>query len=179
MRHAFGIATTGGTVFNTGVVGLMLGGGLGWLMGKHGLAIDNMISADVVTADGQFRKVSAVDHPDLFWALRGGGGNFGVVTSAEYKAHEVSTVLGGLVLYHLDQARDMMRLRPRFLRHPSGRGRSVRSAFDHSAGNARGCSIARLQRPHRGKAKRSWRRRGNLESRSRISLGRCPMSRGR
>jgi FAD/FMN-containing dehydrogenase len=107
--QAFGLATTGGTVSNTGIVGLTLGGGLGWLMGKHGLAIDNLISADVVTADGQFRKASAVDHPDLFWALRGGGGNFGVVTSVEYQVHEVTQVLGGLVLYPLDQARDMLR----------------------------------------------------------------------
>src|SRR5215471_12628329 len=107
--QAHGLATTGGTVSNTGIGGLTLGGGLGWLMGKYGLTIDNLISADVVTADGQFRKASAVDHPDLFWALRGGGGNFGVVTSVEYQLHEVSQVLGGLVLYPLDQARDMLR----------------------------------------------------------------------
>jgi FAD/FMN-containing dehydrogenase len=106
--QAFGLATTGGTVSNTGIVGLTLGGGLGWLMGKHGLTIDNLISADVVSADGQFRKASAADHPDLFWALRGGGGNFGVVTSVEYRLHEVSQVLGGLILYPLDQARDML-----------------------------------------------------------------------
>ena len=107
--QAFGLATTGGTVSNTGVSGLTMGGGLGWLMGKHGLAIDNLISADVVTADGQFRKASATDHPDLFWALRGGGGNFGVVTSLEFRLHPVSQVLGGLVLYPLDQARDALR----------------------------------------------------------------------
>src|SRR5262245_52526331 len=107
--QAFGLATTGGTVSNTGIVGLTLGGGLGWLMGKHGLTVDNLISADVVTADVQFRKASVVDHPDLFCALRGGGGNFGVVTSVEYQMHEVSQVLGGLILYPLDQARDMLR----------------------------------------------------------------------
>jgi FAD/FMN-containing dehydrogenase len=105
----FGLATTGGTVSNTGIVGLTLGGGLGWLMGKHGLAIDNLISADVVTADGQFRKASPADHPDLFWAIRGGGGNFGVVTSVEYRVHEVQQVLGGMVLYPLNQAGDMLR----------------------------------------------------------------------
>jgi FAD/FMN-containing dehydrogenase len=107
--QAFGLATTGGTVSNTGVPGLTTGGGLGWLMGKHGLAIDNLLSADVVTADGQFRKASAADHPDLFWALRGGGGNFGIVTSMEFRLHPVSQVLGGLVLYPLDQARDVLR----------------------------------------------------------------------
>src|SRR5215472_5661580 len=107
--QAFGLATTGGTVSNTGIVGLTLGGGLGWLMGKHGLSIDNLVSADVVTADGQFRKASAKDEPDLFWALRGGGGNFGVVTSLEYRLHPVTQVLGGTVLYPLDQARDVLR----------------------------------------------------------------------
>jgi len=107
--QAFGLATTGGTVSNTGIAGLTLGGGLGWLMGKHGLTVDNLISADVVTADGQFRRASAKDNPDLFWALRGGGGNFGVVTAFEYRLHPVTQVLGGLVIFPLDQARDVLR----------------------------------------------------------------------
>ena len=107
--QAFGLATTGGTVSNTGIVGLTLGGGLGWLMGKHGLSVDNLISADVVTADGQFRRASERDNADLFWALRGGGGNFGVVTSLEYRLHPVTQVLGGMVIYPLDQARDVLR----------------------------------------------------------------------
>src|SRR5262245_51091470 len=114
--QAFGLATTGGTVSNTGIAGLTLGGGLGWLMGKHGLTVDNLISADVVTADGQLRKASATDNPDLFWALRGGGGNFGVVTSFEYRLHPVSTVLGGLVLYPLAQAREVLRFYRDFCR---------------------------------------------------------------
>jgi FAD/FMN-containing dehydrogenase len=107
--QAFGLATTGGTVSNTGVVGLTLGGGLGWLMGKCGLAVDNVISADVVTADGQFHQPSAQQNPDLFWALRGGGGNFGVVTSIEYRLHDVSQVLGGMILYPLDQAGEVLK----------------------------------------------------------------------
>src|SRR5262245_7712711 len=107
--QVFGLATTGGTVSNTGIAGLTLGGGLGWLMGKHGLTVDNLISADVVTADGTFRQASAMNNPDLFWALRGGGGNFGVVTSFEYQLHPVAQVLGGLVLYPLDQARGVFR----------------------------------------------------------------------
>jgi FAD/FMN-containing dehydrogenase len=107
--QALGLATTGGTVSNTGIAGLTLGGGLGWLMGKHGLSVDNLISAEVVTSDGQFRKASAKDHPDLFWALRGGGGNFGVVTALEYRLHPVTQVLGGMVIYPLDQARDLLR----------------------------------------------------------------------
>ena len=114
--QAHGLATTGGTVSNTGVIGLTLGGGLGWLMGKHGLAVDNLISADVVTADGAFRKASASDDAELFWALRGGGGNFGVVTAAEYRLHPVTQVLGGLVIYPLDQARDVLRFYRDFCR---------------------------------------------------------------
>lgn len=107
--QAFGLATTGGTVSNTGIAGLTLGGGLGWLMGKHGLTVDNLLSADVVTADGQFRRASSTDEPDLFWALQGGGGNFGIVTSFEYRLHPVTQVLGGLVLHPLDQARSVLR----------------------------------------------------------------------
>jgi FAD/FMN-containing dehydrogenase len=107
--QAFGLATTGGTVSNTGIGGLTLGGGLGWLMGRHGLSIDNLVSADVVTADGEFCTASEKDNPDLFWALRGGGGNFGVVTSLEYRLHPVTQVLGGLVIYPLDQAHDVLR----------------------------------------------------------------------
>jgi len=107
--QAHGLATTGGTVSNTGIGGLTLGGGMGWLAGKHGLTIDNLLSADVVTADGQLRKASAHENPDLFWALRGGGGNFGVVTSFAYRLHEVSQVLGGMLVYPLDQARDVLR----------------------------------------------------------------------
>jgi FAD/FMN-containing dehydrogenase len=107
--QVFGLATTGGTVSNTGIAGLTLGGGLGWLMGKHGLTIDNVMSADVVTADGMFRQANATDNPDLFWALRGGGGNFGVVTSFEYRLHPVTEVLGGLLLYPLDQAPAVLR----------------------------------------------------------------------
>jgi FAD/FMN-containing dehydrogenase len=104
-----GLATTGGTVSNTGIGGLTLGGGMGWLMGKHGLTIDNLISAEVVTADGQVRRASATEHPDLFWALRGGGGNFGVVTTFEYRLHPVTQVLGGMVIYPVDQAVEVLR----------------------------------------------------------------------
>jgi FAD/FMN-containing dehydrogenase len=114
--QAFGLATTGGTVSSTGIAGLTLGGGLGWLMGKHGLSVDNLISADVVTADGHFRKASATDTPDLFWALRGGGGNFGVVTSFEYRLHPVTQVLGGPVIYPLEQAREVLRFYRDFCR---------------------------------------------------------------
>ena len=107
--QAHGLATTGGTVSNTGIAGLTLGGGLGWLMGKHGLTIDNLLSAEVVTADGELSRASESENPDLFWALRGGGGNFGVVTAFEYTLHPVSQVLGGMLIYPLEQAIEVLR----------------------------------------------------------------------
>lgn len=104
-----GLATTGGTVSNTGVAGLALGGGLGWLMGKHGLSVDNMLSAEIVTADGVLRNASATENTDLFWALRGGGGNFGVVTALTFHLHPVNQILGGMVIHPLERAREVLR----------------------------------------------------------------------
>ena len=96
----FGLAVTGGLVSSTGIAGFTTGGGIGWLMRKYGLASDNLVGADVVTADGQFVHASADENADLFWGLRGGGGNFGVVTSFEFQLHEVGpVVLSGLVFY--------------------------------------------------------------------------------
>lgn len=108
--QVLGLATTGGTVSNTGIGGLTLGGGLGWLMGKHGFACDNVLSADIVTADGTLITANADEHPDLFWALKGGGGNFGVVTSIQFQLHPVGpTVLGGMVLHPRAAAKDVLR----------------------------------------------------------------------
>ncbi|HYU12038.1 MAG TPA: FAD-dependent oxidoreductase [Stellaceae bacterium] len=108
--QAFGLATSGGTVSDTGIAGLTLGGGLGWLSSKYGLTVDNLLSADVVTADGRLLTASATQNPDLFWGLRGGGGNFGVVTSFEYQLHAVGpTVSGGMVAYPLAQAKEVLR----------------------------------------------------------------------
>jgi FAD/FMN-containing dehydrogenase len=104
------LATTGGIVSTTGIGGLTLGGGLGWLMGKYGLALDNLLRAEIVTADGRVRTVDAENHPDLFWAIRGGGGNFGVATTLEYRLHPVGPVVtGGLVAYPFNRARDVLR----------------------------------------------------------------------
>jgi FAD/FMN-containing dehydrogenase len=105
-----GLATTGGVVSSTGIAGLTLGGGLGWLMGKHGLALDNLMSAEIVTADGKVVTATADENPDLFWAVRGGGGNFGVAASLEYRLHPVGPIIvGGLIAYPFEQARDTLR----------------------------------------------------------------------
>jgi FAD/FMN-containing dehydrogenase len=104
-----GLASTGGVISTTGVGGLTLGGGLGWLMGKYGLTIDNLVSADVVTADGRLVTASEDENPDLFWALRGGSGNFGVVTSFEFRLHPVGPVItGGLVAWPVSMARETL-----------------------------------------------------------------------
>src|SRR5262245_25699513 len=108
--HAFGLATPGGVVSTTGVGGLTLGGGLGYLTRRCGLTIDNLLSADVVLADGSFVTASAEQNEDLFWALRGGGGNFGVVTSMTFRLHPVHTVVAGPMLWHIEQAADAMRM---------------------------------------------------------------------
>ena len=108
--QAFGLATTGGLVSTTGVAGFTLGGGIGWLMRKHGLACDNLLGADVVTADGRLVHASADEHPDLFWALRGGGGNFGIVTAFEFELHRVGPmVVAGAAFFGADDAGQVAR----------------------------------------------------------------------
>ena len=108
-----GLAVTGGVVSTTGIAGLTLGGGLGWLMGKYGLALDNLRSVELVTSQGDVLQASKHEQPDLFWAVRGGGGNFGVVTSFEYQLHPVGpTVTGGLIAHPFDRARDVLNSLP-------------------------------------------------------------------
>ena len=107
--HAHGLAVPGGIVSTTGVAGLTLGGGIGYLTRGFGLSIDSLRSADVVTADGQLRRASESENPDLFWALRGGSGNFGVVTSFEFDLHPVDQVVVGLFFYELEHAGDLLR----------------------------------------------------------------------
>jgi FAD/FMN-containing dehydrogenase len=113
--HAFGLAVPAGIVSSTGIAGLTLGGGHGYLSRKYGLTIDNLLEADVVLADGSVVVASATEHEDLFWALRGGGGNFGVVTSFLYRAHPVSTVYGGPIFWDLKDAAVVMKWYREFL----------------------------------------------------------------
>jgi FAD/FMN-containing dehydrogenase len=107
--NAFGLATTGGIIGSTGIGGLTLGGGIGYLSRRYGLSCDNLLSAEVVTADGRVITASESDHADLFWALRGGGGNFGVVTAFEYRLHPVANIYGGPIAYPVDRADEVLR----------------------------------------------------------------------
>jgi FAD/FMN-containing dehydrogenase len=108
--QAHGLATTGGIIGHTGVGGVSLGGGIGWLMRKHGLTVDNLVEAEVVTASGDIVRASADDHPDLFWALRGGGGNFGVVSTFRFSLHPIGpTVTAGAVFWPADDTADVLR----------------------------------------------------------------------
>jgi FAD/FMN-containing dehydrogenase len=112
-----GLAVPGGFVSHTGIGGLTLGGGIGWLSRKYGLSADNLVAAEVVTADGRILRASADEHPDLFWALRGGGGNFGVVTSFEYQIHPVGPLVHlGLFFWGVDQGTDALRFSRDFLK---------------------------------------------------------------
>jgi hypothetical protein len=108
--QAFGLATTGGQISATGIGGLTLGGGWGYLARRHGLSCDNLESVDIVTASGQFLTASPSENADLFFGVRGGGGNFGVVTSFEYRLHSVSTVLSGIIAYPFQKAREVLKL---------------------------------------------------------------------
>jgi FAD/FMN-containing dehydrogenase len=108
--QAFGLATTGGQISTAGIAGLTLGGGWGYLARKYGLACDNLLSIDLVTADGQFLTARAAENADLFWGLRGGGGNFGVVTSFEYQLHSVGPVFAGIVAYPIQKAKTVLEL---------------------------------------------------------------------
>jgi hypothetical protein len=117
--HAFGLAVPAGVVSTTGIAGLTLGGGHGYLSRKYGLTIDNLLEADVVLADGSMVTANEMQHEDLFWALRGGGGNFGIVTSFLYRAHPVSTIYGGPIFWDLDQAPTVMKWYRQFLTRAS------------------------------------------------------------
>jgi FAD/FMN-containing dehydrogenase len=109
MTYPFGLATTGGIISTTGVGGLTLGGGIGYLTRGLGLSLDNLVAADIVTADGTFHQASEEEDADLFWAIRGGGGNFGVVTSFEFRLSPVKDIFGGPMFFELDRAEDVLR----------------------------------------------------------------------
>jgi len=112
----YGLATVGGIVTHTGIAGLTLGGGIGWLMRKHGATVDNLLSVDLVTADGEVLRASEDENADLFWGVRGGGGNFGIVTSFEYRLHPVGPiVLAGPIYHPLDDAREVLRFYREFI----------------------------------------------------------------
>jgi FAD/FMN-containing dehydrogenase len=106
---AHGLAVTGGAISTTGIAGLTLGGGLGWLMAKHGLAADNLIAAELVDAEGNVLDVTEESHPDLLWALRGGGGNFGIVTTFTYRLHPLQLITGGVIAHPIDAAPELLR----------------------------------------------------------------------
>ena len=115
--QAFGLATTASIVSDTGIAGLTLGGGMGWLARKYGLSCDNLLSVDIVTAEGRFLTANADENEDLFWAVRGGGGNFGVITSFEYRLHPVGPmILGGFVMHPVSKAKEVMKFFAEFSR---------------------------------------------------------------
>jgi FAD/FMN-containing dehydrogenase len=144
--QAHGLASTGGAISTTGIGGLTLGGGIGWLMRKHGLACDNLTGAEVVTADGQVVTASADENPDLLWALRGGGGNFGVVTSFTYRLHPVSQVLGGLLVHPAERAGELLR----FYREQTSRASDELTTFAGLLHSPEGAPISALVTCHCG-----------------------------
>ena len=112
----YGLATTGGVISTTGIAGLTLGGGIGWLMAKHGLAVDNLLSAEIVTAKAEVLTASADENSDLFWAIRGGGGNFGIATSLVFQLHPLREVFGGIVAHPFPAAKEVLRFYRDFTR---------------------------------------------------------------
>ena len=166
-----GLATTGGVIGSTGISGLTLGGGLGWLMPKYGLALDNLLSAEMVMADGSVTRASADENPDLFWAIRGGGGNFGIVTSFEYALHQVGPmIMGGLVAHPLAKAREVLQffreqaasapdelmMAAGFIHAPDGSGRNSSPLWPRTAGRSPTAKPCYDRSRHSGR--RSWMR---------------------
>ena len=145
-----GLAVTGGQVSTTGIAGYTLGGGLGWLMGVHGLAADNLLAIELVTANGDVLNVTADSNPDLFWALRGGGGNFGVATSFVFQLHPLTQIVGGLIAYPIDAAADVLRFYRDFTQSASDE-LTVHCVLAH-APDGSGMKIAALLLCHAGTA---------------------------
>ena len=143
-----GLATTGGVISTTGIGGLTLGGGIGWLMRKHGLACDNLVAAEVVTADGQVLTASAEENPDLFWALRGGGGNFGVVTAFTFRLHPLTEVTGGQLVHPAERAGDLLR----FYRQATSEASDDLTLFAGLMTSPDGLPISAIVLSHQGEA---------------------------
>ena len=112
----FGLASTGGLISTTGVAGLTLGGGVGWLVRKHGLSCDNLIESEIVTSDGKLQKINLKETPELFWGIRGGGGNFGVVTSMTFQLHKLNNVIGGMILHPQTKAKETLQFYREFMK---------------------------------------------------------------
>ena len=170
-----GLAVTGGMVSTTGIAGFTLGGGLGWLMAKYGLATDNLLSARVVTADGRTLTASEQENADLFWGLRGGGGNFGVVSSFEYRLHPIGpTITGGLVAHPFEEAADVLRFYRDLMRRP------LTSSLTFGGLGARSGRLWDEARTHRGLPRRhSGAGRGGSPAAARVRQARCSQSWGR
>ena len=145
---AHGLATTGGAISTTGIGGLTLGGGIGWLMRKHGLACDNLVAAEVVTANGQVLTASADENPELFWALRGGGGNFGIVTTFTFQLHPLNEVTGGMLVHPADRATDLLR----FYRQATNEASDDLTLFAGLMTSPDGLPISALVLAHQGEA---------------------------
>jgi FAD/FMN-containing dehydrogenase len=145
--QAHGLASTGGVVSTTGIGGLTLGGGIGWMMRRYGLACDGLITAEVVTADGQVLIASADEQSDLFWGLRGGGGNFGVVTSFTFRLHPLTEVLGGLLIHPAERTRDVLR----FYREATSQAPDELTLFAALLSSPEGAPISALLPCHIGK----------------------------
>ena len=167
-----GLAVTGGAISTTGIAGYTLGGGLGWLMAKYGLAADNLLAVELVTAEGEVLDVDADSHPDLFWALRGGGGNFGVATSFTYRLHPVQMIVGGLIAHPIDAAPDLLRFYRDAVADGSGRPDRVRGPGART-GRLRHEALGAGRLPHRRP------RRGRARPRAVQDLGLAADGRGR
>ncbi len=180
--QVFGLATPVGINSTTGIAGLTLGGGFGWLTRKHGLTIDNLLSADVVTADGRLVHASATENDDLFWAIRGGGGNFGVVTAFEFQLHPVGPqVLSGLIVHPFADARRVLQHYRAFAATSAGRTGVPGSSFARRR-RSRSCrqpSTARRSSSWRYSTRATWRPASARSSRCGVSASRSPTSSGR
>ena len=172
-----GLAVTGGAISTTGIAGLTLGGGLGWLMAKHGMAADNLLAVELVNADGDVLDVTEASDPDLFWALRGGGGNFGIATTFTYRLHPLDMVTGGLIAHPIDAAPEMLRFYRDAVADCSD-DLTVFAVLTHApdgSGAKLAAMVACSTRGTRSRPSRTWRRSRPGARRWWSRWGRCPI----